>query len=107
MNNDLRQIAWMRVQWKRFRRILWGCSGAAWLLCCASIILVGPEQFMILVSLVFMFLVVTGVFIYLFFVSRQERKTLEQKAIAIRTALVKGELAESDGDDSRNAHEIS
>ena len=40
-----------------------------------------------------MFLVVTGVFIYLFFVSRQERKTLEQKAIAIRTALVKGELA--------------
>ena len=62
---------------------------------------------MILVSLVFMFLVVTGVFIYLFFVSRQERKTLEQKAIAIRTALVKGELAEPDGDDSRNAHEIS
>ena len=62
---------------------------------------------MILVSLVFMFLVVTGVFIYLFFVSRQERKTLEQKAIAIRTALVKGELAGSDGDDSRNAHEIS
>jgi len=62
---------------------------------------------MILVSLVFMFLVVTGVFIYLFLVSRQERRTLEQKAIAIRTALVKGELAESDGDDSRNAHEIS
>ena len=62
---------------------------------------------MILVSLVFMFLVVTGVFIYLFFVSRQEHKTLEQKAIAIRTALVKGELAESDGDVSRNAHEIS
>ena len=53
---------------------------------------------MILVSLVFMFLVVTGVFIYLFFVSRQERKTLEQKAIAIRTALVKGQFAESDGD---------
>ena len=45
-----------------FAATLRGCSGAAWLLCCAGIIVVGPEQFMILVSLAHMFLVVTGVF---------------------------------------------
>ena len=94
MSSDLRQITWMRGQWKRFRRILWGCSGAAWLLCCAGIIIVGQEQFLIMVALAFMFLVVTGVFIYLFFVSRRESKDLERKAIAIRAALAEEKLAE-------------
>ncbi len=34
-----------------------------------------------------MFLIVTGVFIYFFYVSRRESKNLERQAIAIRTAL--------------------
>lgn len=93
MNIDLRQITWMRAQWKRFRRILWGCSGAAWLVCCAGIILVGQEQFLVMLALVFMFVVVTGVFIYLFFVSRRESKNLERQASAIRTALAEQALA--------------
>ena len=76
MNADLRQIHWMRTQWKRFRRILWGCTVAAWMLCCAGIILVGAEQLLILVALVFLFFVVTGVFIYLLFISRRETKKL-------------------------------
>jgi cytochrome b subunit of formate dehydrogenase len=87
MSADLRQITWMRAQWKRFRRILWGCSGAAWLFCCAGILFVGQKQLPILIALAFMFLIVTGVFIYFFYVSRRESKNLERQAIAIRTAL--------------------
>ena len=34
-----------------------------------------------------MFSIVTGVFIYFFYVSRRESKNLERQAIAIRTAL--------------------
>ena len=93
MSADLRQITWMQPQWKRFRRILWGCSGAAWLLCCAGIIFVGQERFLVLVALVFLFLVVTGVFIYLFFVSRRESKNLERQAIAVRAAMAEEKLA--------------
>ena len=94
MSVDLRQITWMRAQWKRFRRILWGCSGAAWLFCCAGILFVGQKQLPILIALAFMFLIVTGVFIYFFYVSRRESKNLERQAIAIRTALAEGNPAE-------------
>ena len=41
-----------------------------------------------------MFLIVTGVFIYLFYVSRRESKNLERQAIAIRTAPAEGNPAE-------------
>ena len=94
MSADLRQITWMRAQWKRFRRILWGCSGAAWLFCCAGILFVGQKQLPILIALAFMFLIVTGVFIYFFYVSRRESKNLERQAIAIRTALAERNPAE-------------
>ena len=46
-----------------------------------------------LVALVFLFLVVTGVFIYLFFVSRRESKNLERQAIAVRAAMAEEKLA--------------
>jgi hypothetical protein len=88
MSVDLRQMTWMR-----FRRSLWGCSGAAWSLCCAGIIFVEQEQLPILIALAFMFLVVTGVFIYLFYISRRESKKLERQAIAIRTVLAEETLA--------------
>ena len=87
MSVDLRQITWMRAQWKRFSRNFWGCSGAAWLLCCAGIIFVGQKQLPVLIALALVFLIVTGVFIFLFYVSRRESKNLERQAIAFRTAL--------------------
>ena len=86
MTSDLRQIYWMRSQWKRFRHILWGSTGAAWLVCCAGIILLGHEQFLLMLALVFMFLVVTGLFIYLLIVIRREFKALEHEAIEVRAA---------------------
>ena len=76
MDSELRHITWMCGQWKRFRRTLLGCSGAAWLLCCAGIILIGHDRFPVLVALVFLFFVVTAVFIYLMFVARREGKNL-------------------------------
>ena len=94
MSVDLRQITWMRAQWKRFRHILWGCGGAAWLLCCAGIIFVGQKQLPVLIALALVFLIVTGVFIFLFYVSRRESKNLERQAIAIRTALSEEKPAE-------------
>ncbi len=86
MPTDLQQIAWMRVQWKRFRRILWGCSGAAWLVCCAGIIVLGRERVWLLLALVLMLVVVTGILIYLLFVVRRELKNLEHQAIELRAA---------------------
>ena len=94
MSVNLRQIPWMRAQWKRFRRILWGCSGAAWLFCCAGIIFVGQKQLPVLIALAFMVLIVTGVFIYLFYVSRRDSKNIERQAIAIRTIMAEETLAE-------------
>ena len=79
-------------QWKRFRRTLLGCNGAAWLLCCAGIILIGHDRFPVLVALVFLFFVVTAVFIYLMFVARREGKKLERKAIAIRGEMAAAKL---------------
>ena len=67
--------------------------GAAWLLCCAGIILIGHDRFPVLVALVFLFFVVTAVFIYLMFVARREDKNLERKAIAIRTEMAAAKLA--------------
>lgn len=86
MATDLRQIYWMRSQWKRFRRILWGSSGAAWLVCCAGIIFLGEEQFLLLLALVFMLFVVTGLLIYLLVVVHRELKVLEREAIQLRAA---------------------
>ena len=70
-----------------------GCSGAAWLLCCAGIILIGHDRFPVLVALVFLFFVVTAVFINLMFVARREGKNLERKAIAIRAEMAAAKLA--------------
>ncbi len=74
----------MRAQWQRFRRVLWGCSGAAWLVCCAGIVFMGEEQFLLLLALVFMLVVVSGLFLYLLIVVRRELKALEREAIELR-----------------------
>ena len=93
MDSELRHITWMCGQWKRFRRTLLGCSGAAWLLCCAGIILIGHDRFPVLIALVFLFFVVTAFFIYLMFVARREGKNLERKAIAIHAEMAEAKLA--------------
>lgn len=93
MDSELRHITWMCGQWKRFRRTLLGCSGVAWLLCCAGIILIGHDRFPVLIALVFLFFVVTSVFIYLMFVARREGKNLECKTIAIRAEMAAAKLA--------------
>lgn len=54
----------------------------------------GAEQLLILVALVFLFFVVTGVFIYLLFISRRETKKLERQAIEVRAAMVAEKLDE-------------
>ena len=93
MDSKLRQIIWMCGQWKRFRRTLLGCSGAAWLLCCAGIILVGEDRFPVLTALVFLFFGVPAAFIYLMFVARREGKNLERKALAIRAEMAAEKVA--------------
>ena len=55
--------------------------------------LCGPGSFLVLVALVFLFMVATGIFIYLFFVSRRKSNDLERQAIAVRAAMVEEKLA--------------
>ena len=107
MDSKLRQIIWMCGQWKRFRRTLLGCSGAAWLLCCAGIILVGEDRFQVLIALVFLFFVVTAVFIYLMFLARREGKNLERKALAIRAEMAAKKVAAEMEQRSRKKNAIS
>ena len=47
----------------------------------------------VLVALVVLFMVATGIFIYLFFVSRRKSNDLERQAIAVRAAMVEEKLA--------------
>ncbi len=56
--------------------------------------LLGYCAVLVLIALALMFLIVTGVFIFLFYVSRRESKNLERQAIAIRTALSEEKPAE-------------
>ena len=48
----------------------------------------GQDRFLVLVALVFLLMVATGIFIYLFFVSRRKSNDLERQAIAVRAAMV-------------------
>lgn len=95
MSIDPRQIVWMRSQWKRFRLILCICTGIAWLVCCAGIILLGREDLPILLSMIFMLLVVTGLFIYLLWMTRRELKSLDRQAIELRAQALRAEGAKT------------
>ena len=81
---DLRQISWMRLQWKRFRNLLWGGTGAVWLLCCSGILLVDEKLFVVRIALLIMLAVSTGLGAWLFWAARREIKLLERKAIEAR-----------------------
>lgn len=86
---DLRQLAWMRLQWKRFRRLLWGATGAVWLVCCSGILLAGEDQLLVRAALLLMLVASTACSIRLLLTIRRETKALDRRAIEIRTALVR------------------
>lgn len=85
---NLRDIAWMRVQWKRFRRVLGGATGVVWLLCCTGIILMGGEEeiqwFWARMALLFMLASSTAVSLWLFFTAWREMRRLKDLAAEIR-----------------------
>jgi hypothetical protein len=81
---DLRQIGWVRSQWKRFRSTLCVCTGIAWVICCAGIVLVDRENLPILLGLAFMLAVVTGLSIYLLWTIRRQLQALDKQAIKRR-----------------------
>jgi hypothetical protein len=84
---DLRQIAWMRQQWRRFRQLLWGATGAVWLLCCTGIILANEEQLLVRLALLLMLLLSSIYAIRLWLDARREIKGLERQAIELRVAM--------------------
>jgi len=86
---DLRQIAWMRLQWKRFRRLLWGALGAVWLVCCSGILLAGEEQLLVRAALLVMLVASTVCSVVLFLIARRETKALERQALEIRAEMTR------------------
>ena len=90
---DLHQIAWMRLQWKRFRRLLWGATGGVWVLCGSGILLAGEEDFLVRIALLAMLITSTGLSLYLFWSARRETKELERKAIEIRAVMTQEKQA--------------
>jgi len=92
---DLRQIAWMRLQWKHFRRLLWGATGAVWLVCGSGILLTGEDQLLVRAALLLMFAASTACSIRLLLTVRRETKALERRAIEIRAALVREKQAKT------------
>ena len=85
---DLRDIAWMRVQWKRFRRMLGGATGMIWLLCSSGVIFIGGEEehqwFYARMALLCMLIASTVVSIWLFVAARRELKELDRVAVEMQ-----------------------
>ena len=74
----------MRVQWKRFRRLLGGATGLVWLMTSAGVIFIGGEEesewFYARMALMFMLVASTGVSMWLFLAARRELKSLDRLA---------------------------
>jgi hypothetical protein len=82
---DLRQINWMRQQWRSFRRLLFGAIGVIWLFCSVGIIW-PHEQFWVRMSLLFMLLVSTLYALRLLWVTFRSLRDLDRRAAEIRCA---------------------
>ena len=74
----------MQQQWRRFRRLVLGATGAIWVLCCSGVLLLPPEDLIPRIALLLMLLSCTGVSIYLMFVTRREIKDLGRQVIEAR-----------------------
>ena len=74
----------MRVQWKRFRRVLKGTTVLIWLMCSGGVIFIGAEEdnqwFYARMALLVMLVASTGVSIWLLLLARRELKGLDQIA---------------------------
>ena len=74
----------MRVQWRRFRRLLGGATGLVWLMTSAGVIFIGGEEesqwFYARMALMFMLVASTGVSMWLFLAARRELKSLDRLA---------------------------
>lgn len=81
---DLRQLSWVINQWKRFRRVLCVCTGLAWCICCTGIALSEPEDLLIILSLAFMLIAVTGLSAHLLWTIRRELQSLDKQVVELR-----------------------
>lgn len=85
---ELRDITWMIVQWKRFRRVLGGATGVVWLMCCSGIILLGGDEelqwFHARMALLLMLVVSTAVSLWLFVAAWREMRRLDALAAEVR-----------------------
>ena len=81
---ELRQLAWMLLQWKRFKRMVWGATGTVWILCCSGVLLLPEEDFIVRIALLVMLVLCTIVSVYLLLVVRREVKELNRLTIETR-----------------------
>jgi len=83
---DIRQIGWIRQQWKRFRRLLWGALGGVWLFCCVGILYLTEfqEGIALPLAMVIMLVISTVVGAYLHVVVYRRLKELDRMIIERR-----------------------
>ena len=85
---DLRDVAWMRVQWRIFRRILLGATGVVWLLCSSGIVLLRDDEqyqwFYVRMALLVMLAASTVVSLWLFVVAWRELRHLKHVGTEIQ-----------------------
>ena len=92
---DLRDVAWMRVQWRVFRRILLGATAVVWLLCSSGIVLLRDDEqfqwFYVRMALLAMLVASTLVSLWLFGAAWRELRHLKQVGTEIRLAQLRAE----------------
>jgi hypothetical protein len=93
---ELKHLTWMQQQWRRFRRLVLGATGAIWVLCCSGVLLLPAEDLIPRIALLLMLLSCTGVSIYLMLVARREIKDLGRQVIEARAKELE-ELADKAG----------
>lgn len=83
---DTRQIGWIRQQWKRFRRLLWGALGGVWLFCCVGILYLTEfqEGIALPLAMLVMLVVSTVVGAYMHVVVYRRLKELDRMIIEKR-----------------------
>ena len=77
---NLRQIAWIRREWKRFLTTLFVATFGVWVFCCLGIVVVGAEYPMVRLALFFMLLASTGAWAYFSVSSWRELRQLKRLA---------------------------
>ena len=86
---ELRDFAWMRLQWKRFKRLLGGATGMVLMLCSSGILFLPEEKegeswFWARISLLVCLVLTSVVSIWLYIVARREIKRLEALSTEMR-----------------------